>query len=73
MRATETSPCPDGAAGELVLPLNLGLTPCFDLQHMPDAHREKISSVLGHGASNRDVGGGGGSVRKRGCEKQGRG
>lgn len=52
-------PYPDGAAGELVLPLNLGLTLCFDLQHMPDAHREKISGVLGHGARNKYAGGGG--------------
>lgn len=59
MRATETIPYPDGAAGELVLPLNLGLTLCFDLQHMPDAQREKISSVLGHGARNKYAGGGG--------------
>lgn len=40
-------PYPDGAAGELFLPLNLKLTLCFDLPHMPDAHREKISGVLG--------------------------
>lgn len=64
-------PYPDGAAGELFLPLNLKLTLCFDLPHMPDAHREKISGVLGQICWG--LGGGHWSVRKRGCEKRGEG